>query len=105
MRDTFIPLHRKYFTEEQSNAILESHIFLKEKRDDTLKVRRVVGVNKHRDFISKEDASSPTFTTNSVLLTYIADVEEHLDVATVEIPNSFIQNGIEYENYMAIIKI
>ena len=39
---------------------LESHIFLKEKRDGPIKGRIVVVGNKQRDFISKEDASLPT---------------------------------------------
>jgi hypothetical protein len=36
---------------------------LKEKRDGKVKGRTVAGGNKQRDYISKEDASSPTFAT------------------------------------------
>ena len=89
-RYTFIPLHRKDLTEEQRNTILESHLFLKEKIYRTPKFRTVACGNKQRDFISKEDASSPTVATESVLLTFIVDAEEHQYVATVDIPNSFI---------------
>ena len=45
MRDMFIPLHRKCLTKEQRDTILESHIFLKENRDGTLKGRTVAGGN------------------------------------------------------------
>ena len=48
MRDTFVPLHRKYLTKEQRNTILESHLFLKEKRDGTLKGGTVEVGNKQR---------------------------------------------------------
>ena len=68
-RDTFIPLHRKYLTKEQRKNILESHLFLKEKRDGTLKVRTVSCSNNQRYFMFKEDASSPTVATKEVLLT------------------------------------
>ena len=46
-------------------------MFLKEKRSSEIKGRTVSGGNKQRDFISKEDASSPTVATESVILTYI----------------------------------
>ena len=61
-------LYRKYLAEEQINTILESHLFLKEKVDGTLKGVAVVGGNRQRYFISKEDARSPPVTTRSVLL-------------------------------------
>ena len=75
MRDKLIPLHGKDFTKEQRNNILESHLFLKEKRDSTLNVRTVAVSNKQRDFISREDASSPTVITESFIITCIVDVE------------------------------
>ena len=53
MRDTFISLHGKNLTEEQSNIILESHLLVKEKRDGTPKRMTVSGGNKRRDVISK----------------------------------------------------
>ena len=73
MRNTFHPRHYKELNEEQKKSILESHMFPKQKRDGTIKGRTG---NKQRDFISKEDASSPTVATESVLLTCIIDAEE-----------------------------
>jgi hypothetical protein len=105
MRETFRPLHYEDLTEAERRSVLESHLFLKEKRDGKIKGRTVAGGNKQRDFISKEDASSPTVATESVLLTCIIDAEEGRDVATVDIPNAFIQTRIEDEKDMAIIRI
>jgi hypothetical protein len=45
-------------------------MFLKEKRDGSLKGRTVAGGNKQRDYISKEDASSPTVATEAVQKPY-----------------------------------
>ena len=90
-RNTFKPLHWKQLTETQRKTVLESHMFLKEKRDGKIKGRTVAGGNKQRDYISKEDASSPTVTTESVLLSCIIDAEEERDVAVIDIPNAFIQ--------------
>ena len=85
--------------------MLESHLFLKEKRDGTIKERTVAGGNKQRGYISKEDASLPTVASESVLLSCIIDAEEGRDVAVIDIPNAFIQARVEDEKYMAIIKI
>jgi hypothetical protein len=48
--------------------VLESHMFLKEKQDGTLKGRTVAVGNKQQDYIPKEDASSPTVATEAMLL-------------------------------------
>jgi hypothetical protein len=65
----------------------------------------VAGGNKQRDYISKEDASSPTVATEAVLLSCIINAEEGRDVAVIDIPNAFIQMRMEDEGDMAIIKI
>jgi hypothetical protein len=80
-------------------------MFLKEKRNGKIKGRTVAGGNKQRDYISKEDASSPTVTTESVLLSCIFDAEEERDVAVVDTPNASIQTRVEDEKDMAIIKL
>ena len=105
MRDTFKPKHWKELTEFQRRTILESHMFLKEKRDGKIKARTVAGGNKQRDYIPKEDASSPTVYTEAVLLSCIIDAEEARDVAVIDIPNAFVQTRVEDEKDMAFIKL
>jgi hypothetical protein len=80
-------------------------MFLKQKRDGKIKGITVAGGNKQWDYISKEDASSPTVATESVLLSCIIDAEEERDVAVVDIPNAFVQTRVENEKDMAFIKI
>ena len=50
-------------------------MFLKEKRDGTIKGITVAGGNKHREFISKEDSTEPTVATEAVLLSCIMEEE------------------------------
>ena len=104
-RNTFKPKHWRELTHTQRQKVLGSHIFIKEKRDGVIKGRSVAGGNKQRDYISKEDASSPTLATKVVLLSYIIDAEEERDVAVINIPNAFIQTRVEDEKDMAFIKI
>jgi hypothetical protein len=105
LRNTFKPKHWRELSHTQRQMVLESHMFLKEKRDKSIKGRTVAGGNKQRDYISKEDSSSPTVATESVLLTCIIDAQERRDVAVIDIPNAFIQTKIEDEKDMAFIKI
>jgi hypothetical protein len=105
MRETFEPRHWEDLTTEQKNKVLESHLFLKLKRDGTIKGRTVAGGNRQRGFITKEDASSATVATESVLLTAVFDALEGREVAVVDIPNAFIQTRITNEDDMAILRI
>ncbi len=74
--------------------MVESFLFLKEKKDGTLKARAVLGGNVQRDYITKDEASSPTAYTEVVILTAIADAKEKRHVATVDLPNAFCQTVI-----------
>ncbi len=90
---------------EKKKAILESHIFVKKKRLGEVKASKVTGGNKQHDFIDKEDASSPMVTQGSVILTCMIDAKENQDVATIDIPNAFIQTVVEDSKDMVIIQI
>jgi hypothetical protein len=80
-------------------------MFLNQKCDGNIKGRTIAGGNKQRDYISKEDASSPTVATEAVLFSCIIDAEEGRDVAVVDIPNAFEKTRVENEKDAAFIKI
>jgi hypothetical protein len=71
--NSYKPLHWHALTKKQKEQILESHIFVEEKRDGTIKARKVIDGNKQRDYITKEDVSSPTVTAEAVMLTCVID--------------------------------
>ncbi len=74
----------------KKDQLLESHIFVEEKRDGNIKARKVIGGNKQRDYITKQDVSSPTVTAEAVMLRCVIDAQENRDVAVVDIPNAFV---------------
>ena len=80
-----------------------SHICFKLKRDDNINGRVVAGRNKQRDFISKDEASSPTVATKAVLLSCVIDAQEHRYVAKIDIPNASIQTRVKKIKDMATI--
>jgi hypothetical protein len=104
-RDTFEPINPKDLTDEERQEVLESHLFLKEKRDATVKGRMVAGGNKQRGKIDKLDASSPTAALESVLLTAVIDAREGRDVAVIDIPNAFVQTRLEDDADKAIMRL
>ena len=80
-------------------------MFLKEKRDKTIKGRTVARGNKQCNCVSKKDVSLPTVSTESVLLSCIIDVHEGGDVAVMDIPNAFIQTRVECKQDMVVMKL
>ena len=69
MRDTFQLRHWNTLTPEEKDRLLESRLFLKKKRCGKIKGRTVAGGNKQRAYIDKSDASSPTVSTQALMLT------------------------------------
>jgi hypothetical protein len=90
-------------TETQKATVLESLIFLKQKRTGEIKGRTVAGGNKQRGYIDKEDASSPTVATKSVIITAIIDAPEKRDTAIIDVPNTFIQIVVKEKSKRVII--
>ena len=78
--------------------MVEAFIFLTENRSGEIKARKVLGGNLQRDYISKDEASSPTAYTESVIMTAVIDAKERRDVSTVDIPNAFCQTVITDKN-------
>ena len=62
-------------------------MFVVKKRYGKTKARMVSGGNTQRDYMAKENSSSPTVSTEAVLLTSIIDAHEGRDFAVNDIPN------------------
>ncbi len=102
---SFKPTHWKLLTSEQCKKVLESHIFVEWKQDGVLKARQVAGGNKQRGYVMKEDASSPTVSSEAVMLACIVNANENREGAIADIPNAFVQTVVEDEKDRAFICI
>ena len=80
-------------------------MFLKQKRDKTIKGRMVAGGNKHRGTIDKKDDASPTTALESVLLTSTIDAAEERDVSVINIRNAFIHTRINNDEDKVILRL
>jgi hypothetical protein len=104
-RETFVPKRISDLTSEQRDKILQSHMFVVKKRDGVTKARMVAGGNLQRGHVTKEESSSPTVSTESVLLTSIVDAQEGQEVAVIDMPNAFIQTRVQDAKDRVIIRI
>jgi hypothetical protein len=80
-------------------------MFIGQKRTGETKARMVAGGNTQHGHVTKEESSSPTVSTEAVLLTSIVDACEGRDVAVVDIPNAFIQTKVDDAKDCVIIWI
>ena len=62
-RGTFSPVKKEDILTGDLKNVLESHMFLKHKRDNTIKCRLVSGGDNQRNHFDKHDLSSPTTST------------------------------------------
>ena len=106
-QNSFKPMHWKSLTAEQCKKVLESHIFVERKQDGVLKAQQVSSGNKQWGYIMKENASSPTVSSEVVMLACQIKSNENRDrdVAIVDILNAFIQTVVEDEKDRVFIRI
>ena len=106
-RDCFDPIHKQELNDIKRSRTLESLIFLAEKKSGTIKARHCANGSTQRDYMTREDTSSPTVSTEAVMLTAVIEAEEQRDIATCDIPNAFIQTELnpDEEGNRTIMKI
>jgi hypothetical protein len=86
----FEPKHANDLSEEDKKRALSSLIFLKEKKNGTIKARSCANGSVQRDHIAKEEAAAPTVGLDSVFITSTIDAKENRKVVTIDIPGAFL---------------
>jgi hypothetical protein len=87
-RNCFSPIDVASLTTEERRKTVDALMFLGEKRDKSIKGRMVYNGKPTREWLSREDATSPTAALESIMLTAIVDAKEGRDVMTCDIPNA-----------------
>ena len=107
-RNCFTPIDVATMTVDERQKTVNALMFLGEKRDKSVKGRMVYNGKPTREWLSREDSTSPTAALESIMLTAIVDAKEGRDVMTCDIPNAFIQTrlpNIETTSERVIMKI
>ena len=96
-REVFTPIDTTEMTFEERKKSMESLIFLVEKRDGRIKGRTCANGSVQREYIGREEATSPTASTDAVILTAIIDAKQGRDVMVADVPHAFVQTSINKE--------
>ena len=78
-------------TEKERASVLKYLMYLKEKRDGSVKGRGCADGRPQRVYTSKNECSSPTASLAGLIMTCVIDAYERRDVATLDIPGAFLQ--------------
>jgi hypothetical protein len=85
-RKCFNPIDVSKLTPSEKKKAMQSLLFLTEKRDGRIKGRLVYNGKPTREWVSQDDAASPTASLEGILLTSILDVKENRDAMSADIP-------------------
>jgi hypothetical protein len=94
-RKVFKPINMDDLTTTEKQRAMESLIFLVEKKDQRIKARTCANGSVQRTYIGKDEAASPTVSTEAILLTGVIEAKEDRDIMTADIPNAFVQTPTE----------
>ena len=90
-RMCFKALAVKELTQLERQRAQEGLMLLTRKQSGDVKGRLAYNGKRTRDWISKEDKSSPTVSNESIMITCAIDAYEKRNIITLDIPNAFIQ--------------
>ena len=85
------PVRRKDLSPAQKREALGYLMFLKKKWCGKIKGQGCADGRKQRAYISKEESTSPTISTEAVFLTAMVDAWEHRKVTVLDMPRAFMQ--------------
>ena len=88
---------RKYETisKDQRKAALRTVQLVKKKKDGKIKRRTCVNGSRQRIYTNEEDASSPTVSTEGLLLTAAIDASENRYIATCDITGAYLKADMD----------
>lgn len=100
--EAFFPRDPKTMTREQRVRALSSLIFLKEKDSGEIKSGTCINGVPQRAYIKKEDAASPTASTDSVFMVGAINAYEERDTVTADLPGAFLNTVTDKLVFMVL---
>ena len=94
-RNCFSSIHVENLSVSERRKAADAMLLLAQKNDQTIKGRYVFKGSQTRDWISNEEASSPTASHEALRATCVIDAHKGRDIMTMDLPNTFIQTPLE----------
>ncbi len=100
--DTWTPLEVGKLSREPRMRALSSLLFLKEKRTGDSKGRACINGAPQQAYIPKEDAASPTVSTESTFITATIAATEKRKVRCYDVPSAFVNMEVDEDVIMVL---
>ena len=94
-KNVFIPRMFHDLTGEQRNRALRAITLVEQKRNGKLKGRTIADERGQRDYLTKEEAASPTVSLEALFLSCAIDAYEERYVVTSDISGAFLQADMD----------
>ena len=94
-RKCWKPVDPKTLTQTERKRAMETIFFITEKSNKQLKGRTCADGSTQRVWMSRDEVSSPTVSTEATMITGVIEALERRDVATCDIPNAFVQTDLD----------
>ena len=98
----YTPIDASTLSEAEKKDAINQLMFITEKRCGKIKARSCADGRKQREYIKKEDASSPTVSLEAIMLTMAIEAAEGREVATIDIPGAFLHTDIDEDVVMQL---
>jgi len=89
-------------TDEDKKRALRAINLIKEKRDGKIKGRTCADGSKHRKFVPREDASSPTLAVESLMVLLVVFAHEKRDVAVFDVPGAYLHTDLPADKFVLL---
>jgi len=89
-------------TYKERKKALQYLMFLKEKRDGTIKAKGCADGRSQREYTTKAEASSPTVSLEAMMMSCAIDAKEGRHVAVTDIPGAFLHADMEDDVHMLL---
>jgi len=101
-RKALLPCSRNDMTYDERKKALRYLMFLKEKRDGSIKARECADGRPQCIYTNKEDASSPTMSIEAMVLSCAIEAKESRYVVVSDIPGAFLHADMEENVHMLL---
>jgi len=89
-------------TDEDKRRALRAINLIKEKRCGKIKGRTCADGSKHRKFVPREDASSPTLAVESLMALLVVFAHEKRDVAVFDVPGAYLHAELPADKFVLL---
>jgi hypothetical protein len=94
-KNAFKPRSKESLSVDERKRALRSITLVKEKRCGRIKGRTVADGRPQRDYIPQEESTSPTVSTEALMITIAIDAHERRDVATCDVEGAYLHADMD----------